>query len=193
MFVLIFVFAFSFSAFSRPISLRKLNKEIVVKPQAKEVIISQCQNSALKNYLKQIANKYIAIVRFSVVPGKSYTFYVKYPMDGIDRGYTFTGENPLKSRGGSISFQSPDTSQEKVYKCKYITHRDNLKISADSNSDLVVIYSTSKPDVPIIMLLKSPPDSDSTVDARAPYPGCNPNIQVFWGTIWKNPLLLYKD
>ncbi len=191
--LVVFVFAFSLSAFSRPVSVRKLNKEVFVKTQAKEIVLSGYQDSALKEYLKRSTYKYIAVVKFSVTPGASYTFYAKYPMDGVGRGYTFTGENPLRSRGGSTSFQVPDSSREKVYNCKYLTRRDNIKISEDSNSDLVIIYTSSKPDIPIIMLLKSPQDPDKVVDGRAPYPGCNPDMQFFWGFIWKNSLLLYKD
>ncbi len=146
------------------------------------------------NWLKRsFSGSYVGILKIPVEPGQGYTLYIKLPIDGNDRGFAITGSYPEKSDGAMISFQGIEKSRGSYYKCNALARRINITISSESNSPLYIIFATTKPHISTTITLKYPKDPDSTVDKKVAYPGCNPNIKQYWGSIWKNPILLTKD
>lgn len=195
-FVLIFSFAIVFSAGGYALTIvgGDLNKVINLPTSNVVGVPKNTPRTELFDYLKKnYSDEYLSIVKFPVLPGEKYTLYIKYPIDGIDRSYSFTGSSPTKSKGGSTSFQVPEKSMIDYYKCNALTLRINITISPESNSPLYVIYTTRSPNIPATLILKHPADPDTVVEKPAPYPGCNSKAKFSWGSVWKNPILLVKD
>ena len=191
--VLIFSFIMVFTSVGYGLSISEIgmNTPITLSTSSVVTMNEKLPDTIFYSWVKNSFSKsYIAILKFPTVPGEKYTLYIKYPIDGEGRMFTFTGSDPSKSKGVGTSFQGVDKERISYYKCNMLTHRFNIAISSKSNSPLYIVYATSKPKIMATFLLKHPKEPDALVEKRSPYPGCAPNVKQFWGSVWKDPLLL---
>ncbi len=131
----------------------------------------------------EFKGRYLAVLRFPVAPGQTYTLDINYPVDNAPRSIAIRGYNPLvekdlpfDKRGGYYSnftagFGWPCPPPPNCWK----TEEFNIKVSpGGSGRFLYVIIASKMPGLQNTVVLKYPPLPDSVVKSKRIPPLCPP-------------------